>query len=168
MGKTSHRQPTKRKDAEIVVKRNFGISSVFSDNDFGLYEGIAVFANRRGYRFLSDYFRWLAERPIAEIGSDPGDHVHLTPHSPYCDEIDFSFDTLTSSNRNAVLRGAGASRRSRRRGTPIRQFTGLVAEITEFLEDDLRNDDEFRQTTIDEISELMTVIEEKQAQLEGM
>ena len=168
MKNTALRQPTKRKDAEIIVKRNFGISSLFSESGLGLYAGIAIFANRRGYRFLSDYFRWLAERPIARGDLDPGDHVHLTPHSDYCDELDFTFDTLTPSNRTTVLRNARASKRSRRRGTPIKQFTRLVTEMIETLNKFLRNDDEFRQSSIDEIKELIAVLEEKRSQLESM
>jgi len=167
MGKTSRKKPVKRTDAEIVIKRNYGISSVFSDTGFGLYEGIAVFANRRGYRFLSAYFRWLAERAIAEADWDPGDHDHLTPHSCLCDEIDFTFDTLTPSNRKAVLRNAGAKKRSRRRGSPIKQFTELVAEIVDFLQGGLK-DDQFRHSTINEINQLIDVLEKKRAQLERM
>ena len=168
MSEMSQRPPRKRKDAEIIVKRNFGRGSPISDNGIDLYEGIAVFANRRGYRFLSEYFRWLAERPIAEIDTDPGDHIHLSPHSPCCDEIGFSFDTLTPSNRRAVLRHAGAGERSRRCGTPIRQFMQLFTEITQAFQEQLSNEDEFRQTTIDEIKELVSVLEQERARLENM
>jgi hypothetical protein len=162
------RRPTKRKDAEIIVKRNYGVN--FREHGIGvrLYEGIAVFANRRGYRFLADYFNWLADRPIAQVDVDPGDHDHLKPHSDYCDEIDFTFDTLTSSNRTKVLHCARASKQARRSGPPIKQFLGLVADMIEFAKEFLKNDDDLRQSTIDEINELITVLKVQRSKLELM
>lgn len=168
MNKQPLRQPTKRSDAEIILKRNFGLGSMFSDGNISLYEGISIFANRRGYRFLSDFFRWLAERPTTECDTDPGDHVHLIPTSSCSDDIAFSFDTLTLRNRNKVLRNAKATKHLRRWGTPFRQFTGLVAEIAESLEGYLKNDQQFRRTTIQEIDALVAVLEEKRTQLERM
>jgi hypothetical protein len=144
------------------------MSSVFAASGSWVYQGIAVFANRRGYRFLSDYFRWLAERPISEIDGDPGDHDHLTPRSPLCDEMDFSFDTLTKTNRDVVLRNARVNSRSRMRGSPIRQFTRLFRELTGFLDGYLKGDAVLRRATIREIEKLIAVLEKKRAELKDL
>lgn len=172
MAKKSLTQPTKRKDAEIIVKRSFGLSSMFSDGDPNLhsywYTGVALFANRRGYRFLADFFRWMAERPISESEGDPGDNVHLTPKSELCDEIDFTFDTLTPHNRNIVLQNANTTKISKRRGTPIRQFSNLVSEMMSHFNGFLLNDEVFRHSTVDEINELIAVLEKERSRLEAM
>ncbi len=172
MAKTPAEPPTKLKDAEIIVKRNFGLSSVFNQGSPDLhsdwYTGIAIFANRRGYRFLADYFRWLTERPIAESDWDQGDHVHLTPHSGVCDEIDFTFDTLTARNRSRVLRNAGVTKSSRRCGTPITQFSAFVSDMLEHFGSFLTNDQTFRQSTIDELDGLISVLEKERSRLENM
>ena len=114
MGKTSRRETSGDEPTLKLSSSETMVSAPCSATLVSFwYQGIAVFANRRGYRFLLAYFRWLAERAIAEADWDPGDHDHLTPHSCLCDEIDFTFDTLTPSNRKAVLRNAGAKKRSR-------------------------------------------------------
>lgn len=168
MAKSTHFEPTREKDAEIIVKRNFGFGSAFNNGSFGLYEGIAIFANRKGYRYLSGFFLWLAERPIDKINGDPGDHVHLNLQSKRSDEIDFTFDTLTSSNRTEVLQNAGASKSSRRQGTPIAQFIGIFTDIIQTYESYLKNDEEFRESTIADIDMLISTLQEKRSQLEQM
>jgi len=166
MAKKSISMPEKSKDAEIVVKRNFGYGSLFRRTDFGLYEGISVFANRRGYRFLSDYFKWMAQRTVSESEGDPGDHTHLNPSSTRCDELAFTFDSLTASNRKAVLTNANATKKARRTGSPIKQFKQIFVEIIDSFGSYLNNDDELRKSVMDEIDELIVVLKEKRKQLE--
>lgn len=164
MSKKPLRQPKKRKGVEIFVKRSFRLSF---DTDCTIREGMAIFANRKGYRYLSEYFRWLAKRPLANIDGDPGDHVHLTPHSPLTDDMGFTFDTLTPSNRKEVLQNAKAKKRFRRHGTPIAQFAEFVADIVQTMRTYLKNDDEFRDATISDISHLIDVLEQKRAELQS-
>lgn len=172
MPKKTNQPPQKKDDAEIIVKHNFGLSiGLFSRSGLDFYPGIAVFANRKGCRFLADYFTWLAERPIAPFDRnnfDPGDHVHLTPHSDYCDEIDFTFDNLTPENRRHLLRKAGATKKSRRRGTPIQQFTQLFDEMATFLNQFCENDVDFRTTTINDIDDLIGILKNKLSHLKKM
>ena len=169
MPKKTSQPPRKRANAEIIVKHNFGLG--ISSGGLEFYLGIATFANRSGYRFLADHFTWLAKRPIVALSRenfDAGDHVHLTPHSDYCDEIDFTFDTLTPGNRRQVLRNAGVTKRSRRHGTPIQQFTQLVNEMGTFINSFCENDAEFRKATINDINELMSVLKDKLSHLKKM
>ena len=166
MAKTTISMPQKRKDAEIIMKRNFGYGSLFRKSDFGLYEGISVFANRRGYRFLSDYFQWMAERTVSESEDDPGDHVHLCLSSNCSDELDLTFDNLTVSNRNAVLRNANATKKTIRSGSPIKQFKQIFLEIMDHF-GSYFNNDEFRKSVVDEIDELIVVLKEKRKLLEA-
>ena len=164
--------PRKRVNAEIIVKHNFGLGGSFpSERTLEFYLGIAIFANRRGYRFLADHFAWLAKRPIAAFSQenlDPGDHVHLTPDSDYGDEVDFTFDTLTPENRSHLLENAGATRQLRRRGTPFQQFTQLVDEMGTFINEFCETGDDFRKETISDIEALINVLENKVAHLKNM
>jgi hypothetical protein len=161
MTDASQGPPEKGKGAEIIVKRNLGLSiGLFSESELDLREGIAIFANREGYQFLAEYFRWLAQRSVAENESDLGDHVHLTPHSDCCDEIDFTFDTLTTTNRDVLLTNAQATITARRRGSPIKQFSGIVADLIATFEGYLKGG-ELRESTIVEINELMVVLDEQ-------
>ena len=171
MPKKTSQPPQKKDDAEIIVKQNFGLSiGLFSQSGLDFYPGVAIFANRNGCRFLADYFAWLAERPIATFdrnNSDPGDHVHLTPHSDYGDEIDFTIDTLTPENRRHVLRNAGATKPLRRRGTPIQQFTQLMDEMSTFLNGFCENDANFRETTSNDIKDLVRVLKKTLSQFDN-
>ncbi len=157
--------------AEFVVKHNFGLSTLFSRDDGGgdFHLGIALFANRKGYRFLADYFRWLAKRPIADFCEDlpdPGDHVHLTPYSDCSDEIDFTFDTLTPENRSCVLTNAGASSQQSRCGSPYRQYAQLVDEMGAFVNPWCENDDALRQEITGDLEKLLGVVEKQLAHLQ--
>jgi hypothetical protein len=165
------KQPKKHKDAEIILKTFVDGSTLFRTSGMGLCLGIAIYANQRGYRFLADYFKWLAERPFSEhpVSSvDPGDHVHLTTDSGLSDEIDFKFDTLTNANRKIVLRNAGATKRLQRRGSPMKQFARVIVESLECFGWWFKVDAKMRQATIKEIDELIDVLKKQRSRLRSM
>lgn len=105
----------------------------FSD---GLAPLISVFANPAGYRWLSDFFRWLAERPpvFGPDDGDPGNHIHLRDTSAPCnyalsDETDWTFDTITDENREVLLSAPGMAPEARLRGSPLHMFAAFLRQM---------------------------------------
>lgn len=130
--------PKKEEPIEIFVKHNWLIGTGFDDagkdddtesSENLIRYGVAVFANRSGYRYLADHFLGMSNSVPGVSEWDPGDHHHLTPNSTVSDEIEFTTDLVTRGNRATVLRASGSSDATAYRGSAVEQLTSFVAAL---------------------------------------
>lgn len=118
--------------AEIILKESYCVDATKS-KEVPIPE-IIMLANREGFRFLGQYFLYLAERlqPTAEIG-DPDDHRHfgtMFPDEPFnyelSDRIELRIGMLSDENRAHVVDKYGISRRSGKHGSLVERYTRLA------------------------------------------
>lgn len=121
--RTTRVLPPFREGAELVVKANPGLDAKRGDSELGVYWGIPLLGNREGFRWLSEYFAWRADR-IDEgrpfYKGDAGDHDHLACYAPLnlklSDDFDVQFGSFSNKLCRRVLKACKADRQHRASG----------------------------------------------------
>ncbi len=163
--------PKTRKGAELIVKQNCEYTS---DDAERLTSGVFVLGNREGFRWLSEYFAWLADR-IAEdapySSADPDDHQHLDSVAPInhqlSDEMGLLIGSFSNKNRRRVLKACGVARSKRVPGNPVTQFSSRLEWITQLLADQ-PGDQELHARTIRQLALLIQQSQESVARLKAV
>jgi hypothetical protein len=91
---------------------------------------------------------------------DPGDHAYEEVRGPLTDEFTLTFDTLTPQNRKKVLANARINKKSKKLGSPFRQFTALAKDLVDWLGSAPIKGSAVRNDTIQEMEVLIKTLEE--------
>jgi hypothetical protein len=125
------RQPCPRPTvgAEIILKESFG-GDATGDAEY-MVPCLVIAANRAGHLYLSNYFRWLAERASSVGAGADGDHEHLARlEAPFnanlSDDIDFRLVTITRKNRAALLEHYAISEGTQKRGNLAARYHRII------------------------------------------
>ena len=130
--------PRPQRGAELILKCNLESSSGYTDM---LASGVFILGNRDGWRWLSDYFSWLAngiKEDAAFHRFNPDHHQHLNFDAPLnkrlSDELGITVGSFSNKNRKRVLQTLPTVRKQHRLpGNPVTQFRSLLPLITEWL-----------------------------------
>lgn len=163
--------PRCREGAELILKQNCECSSAYTD---WLASGVFVLGNRDGFRWLSEYFAWLADR-IAEDrpynNVDPDNHQHLDSVAPInrqlSDEMSLMIGSFSHKHRRRVLKTCGVARNKSLSGNPVTQFRSRLEWITQLLADRI-DDQELRARTIRQLELLIEEAQESVARLKAV
>ena len=130
--------PKPKQGAELIIKQNNEVGSAFSQ---GSGPGVFILGNADGFRWLSEYFAWVADRVNegAEfVECDPDDHQHLAPGVPFdpelSDEMGLQIGSFSTALRQRVFDGIGLTKERRCSGTSVAQFSKMLDFITQFIE----------------------------------
>jgi hypothetical protein len=123
--------------AELIIKQSWEVSTRYSRE---VAPGVHLLGNREGFRWLSEYFAWIADRidDNAEVApANADDHPHLFPGAPFnselSDEVGIMLGHFSQRHRERVLELLGCSPEARSLGSPIAQFLPVLRALTKFF-----------------------------------
>lgn len=130
-------RPPKR--AKLILKEQFEIDAT-GDVDV-VVPNILILGNRAGFRYLSDYFLWLATRDatLADDWRDPDDHQHMDfPQDPFdaelSDRVSFRLGTLDARNFEAVCDKYQINRQTAERGSLEQRYVRHIEAVVNYCE----------------------------------
>ena len=132
----ARKRPRKREGAEIILGHLFVHNLDFSDE---LTPAFHLLANVEGFRWLADWFLWLAGRDPELLGNDgDGEHEHLRHSEPplnsrLSDEVDVVARMFDDRTRKKLLKRQGITKKIRNTGDPITQFSKLLDELDGYV-----------------------------------
>ena len=142
--KTSLRPPAIRKGAELILKANPGLHLREDHSGLEIGAGIFLLGNRPGFRWLADYFTWLADR-IDETGPTGKGRVldnpeNLEADGPFnpqlSDGMCFTVGSFPQKHRAQVLRACRINRKRRLPGNLLTLFRSTLDFLQALAEDD--------------------------------
>ncbi len=136
-GRQSGRSPRFPRGAELVLKETWEVDGT-RDHDVPL-PCILILGNKQGYRYLAQYFAWMATRdatPVSESWGDPDNHVQFNGigwNEPFdqtlSDRVTFRLGTLNKRNRAAAFEKYQVSPATAQRGNAIARYERRIAEM---------------------------------------